>query len=173
METKNKKDIIEALMFVWEGPLKIDIIAPIIELTTEETAILIDELAEELNNENRGIQLFKVNGGYQLGTRPDLALYIDNLFSRETTVGTLTKPALETLAIVAYKQPITRLEIEAIRGVNPDSVLDNLVRRKLIKIAGRKDSPGKPLLYATTPDFLNYFGLKDLDELPPLQKETN
>lgn len=174
METgsKKKKDVIEALLFVWEGPLKTERIASILEITEKETEKIIDELAQEYTRDNRGIQLYKDNGGYQLGTRPDLAPYIEKLFSRET-VGSLTNAAFETLAIVAYKQPVTRLEVDAIRGVNSDSVLESLVRRKLVKIAGRKDSPGKPLLYATTPDFLKYFGLKNLNELPPLKKDTN
>lgn len=172
METENKKDIIEALLFVWESPLKTEKIASILEITPEEAVSIMEELTAELREANRGIQLFKVSDGYRLGTRPDLAPYIEKLFSRETT-GTLTTAAFEALAIVAYKQPVTRLEVDAIRGVNSDSVLESLVRRKLIKVAGRKDTPGKPLLYATTPDFLSYFGLKDLGELPPLKKETN
>ena len=84
----------------------------------------------------------------------------------------LEKESKETLSIVAYKQPVTRAEIDAIRGVGSDGVIDTLMKRKLINVCGKKDTPGKPLLYGTTPDFLNYFGLKTLEELPPLKKET-
>ena len=102
--------------------------------------------------------------------KPDVAPFLEKMFYKET-LGNLTIAALEALAIIAYKQPVTRLEIEAIRGVNSDGVLDNLARRRLIEVSGRKDTPGKPMLYSTTPEFLKYFGLKNLDELPPLRKE--
>ncbi len=172
MEIDHKKAIIEALLFVREEPLKSEEIASILDITADETSALIAELDRDFGNDRRGLQIVNVGGGYQLGTRPDLAPYLEKLFYKET-IGSLSTPALETLAIIAYKQPVTRLEVEAIRGVSSDGVLDNLIRRRLIEVCGRKDTPGKPMLYSTTPEFLKYFGLKDLNELPPLRKESN
>ncbi len=171
-DTASKKSLLEALLFAWEGPLQIEKIATILEVSSEDADALIEELAQELQREDRGIRLYRREEGVQLGTKPEAAPYVEKLFSRETG-GSLSNAALETLAIIAYKQPVTRAEIEDIRGVNSDRVLENLLQRKLIKSAGRKDSPGKPVLFVTTPEFLQYFGLENIDELPPLKKETN
>ncbi len=165
------RSIIEALLFVAEEPLKVENIARILEVSQEEVTESLKELEEELLKNNRGIRVFKVNQGYRLGTPPEYAHYLDKLFSEETRP-TLSRAALETLAIIAYRQPITRVEIEAIRGVRSGGVLDNLQKRKLIKTEGRKETPGRPLMYATTGEFLKYFGLNDLQELPPLEGES-
>ena len=104
-----------------------------------------------------------------MGTAPELAPYLEQAVSEEES-GRLSTAALETLAIIAYKQPLTRLEIESVRGVRCEHILDNLLKRKLIRVSGRKEGPGRPLVYATTQDFLRFFGLKDLSELPPLDR---
>jgi segregation and condensation protein B len=110
-----------------------------------------------------------VAGGYQLATRPENAAWIRKFRSVKVS-SKLSKPALETLAIVAYKQPITRSEVEAIRGVNIGGIMRNLMERRLVKIVGKKDVPGKPMMYGTSLEFLQYFGLKDLSALPTLKE---
>jgi segregation and condensation protein B len=113
--------------------------------------------------------LAEVAGGYQLATRPEHFEWIRKFKTVKTTTR-LSKPALETLAIVAYKQPITRSEVEAIRGVNIGGIMRNLMERRLVKIVGKKDVPGKPMMYGTTQEFLQYFGLNDLSGLPTLKE---
>ena len=172
MDRKHLKEALEALFFVWEEPLTAEIVAPILELSLEEAEELLKELASDFSEAERGIEIRLLKDGYRMGTRPDLAIYVEKLFSRET-VGNLSKPAFETLAIIAYKQPVTRAEVEAIRGVSSDSPIESLIKRKLICVNGRKDSAGKPRTYGTTPEFLNYFGLKSLNDLPELKKDLN
>ena len=136
--------------------------------TVEEALELIRELQQDLAEQQRGLRLFEIAGGYQMGTAPELAPYLEQAVGDEES-GHLSGAALETLAIIAYRQPLTRPEIEAIRGVRCEHILQNLLKRKLIRVSGRKEGPGRPLIYATTPDFLRYFGLNDLHELPPLE----
>ncbi len=171
MEIEQQKRAIEALLFLSEEPLNPDKVATALSTTSEEVEKIIAELQEDLSSQGRGLQVFEVAGGYQMGTRPDLAHFLENAFSEEVS-SNLSTAALEVLAIIAYKQPVTRIEIESIRGVRSQHVLDNLLKRKLIKISGRKEGPGRPLLYVTTADFLKYFGLKDLGDLPELEVEN-
>lgn len=171
MEKKEQKKLIEALLFLSEEPVKADRIATMLSISPNDAAKLTGELRQDLNDAGRGLQVIETAGGFQLGTRPELAPYLEKAFSEDVS-SNLTAAALEALAIIAYKQPVTRIEIESIRGVRCEHVLDNLIKRKLIKITGRKEGPGRPLLYSTTPDFLKYFGLMDLKELPPLDLEN-
>ncbi len=171
MEKREQKKLIEALLFLSEEPVKADRIAMMLSISPDDAARLANELRQDLNDADRGLQIIETAGGFQLGTRPELAPYLEKAFSEDVS-SNLTAAALEALAIIAYKQPVTRIEIESIRGVRCEHVLDNLIRRKLIKISGRKEGPGRPLLYSTTPDFLKYFGLLDLKELPPLDLEN-
>ncbi len=171
MEKEQQKRAIEALLFLSEEPVKTDKVAAALSTTSVEAEKMIEELQEELSAQGRGLQIFEAAGGYQMGTRPDLSSFLEKAFSEEVS-SNLSTAALEVLAIVAYKQPVTRIEIESIRGVRSQHVLDNLLKRKLIKISGRKEGPGRPLLYVTTADFLKYFGLKDLGELPELEVEN-
>lgn len=168
MERKQLKQVIEALLFLREDPVRAERIAAVLEIPATEVKGLVAELQRELDKAERGLQIFETAGGYQMGTRPELAPFLEKIFGEEGS-GNLSPAAMETLAIIAYKQPVTRIEIESVRGVKCDHVLDNLLRRKLIRISGRKETPGRPLLYATTPDFLKYFGLKELYDLPPLE----
>ena len=131
----------------------------------------LQHLGEDFDREGRGLQLVEVAGGFQLVTRPDYAPWIKRL-DRARSVPKLSRSALESLAIIAYKQPIVRTDIEQIRGVETSSVLRTLLERKLVRMVGRKDSPGRPILYGTTKTFLQHFGLRDLSELPPLREFT-
>ncbi len=169
MERELQKKIIEALLFLVEEPVKSEKITGVLEVSVEEVIELIRELQQDLANTGRGVQIFEVAGGFQMGTLPELAVYLERSFGEEGT-GILSPAALETLAIISYKQPVTRVEVESIRGVKCDHVLDNLLKRRLIRVTGRKETPGRPLIYGTTPDFLKYFGLKNLQDLPPLEQ---
>lgn len=171
MEKQEQKKVIEALLFLSEEPVKTDRIAMMLSVSPDESEKLARELMQDFKDDQRGLQIIETTGGFQLGTRPELAPYLEKAFSEDVS-SNLTAAALEALAIIAYKQPVTRIEVESIRGVRCEHVLDNLVKRKLIKISGRKEGPGRPLLYSTTPDFLKYFGLMDLNDLPPLDLEN-
>lgn len=168
MEIIMQKKVIEALLFLSEEPVKADKLAAVLAISSSEIDSLVAELRKDFMESNRGLQIYETAGGYQMGTLPELATYLEKAFSEDVS-SNLSTAALEALAIIAYKQPVTRIEIESIRGVRSEHVLDNLLKRRLIKISGRKEGPGRPLLYSTTPDFLKYFGLKGLDELPALE----
>jgi segregation and condensation protein B len=170
MEREKQKAVIEALLFLKEDPVRADKIAAFLALQTDEVKTLLRELRRDLAAAGRGIQIYEVAGGYQMGTLPELAPVLEKIFGEEAA-GNLSSAAMETLAIIAYKQPVTRVEIESVRGVKCDHVLENLLKRRLIRISGRKEAPGRPLIYGTSTDFLRYFGLKDLRDLPPLEGE--
>lgn len=158
------KNAIEALLFVANEPLSVKIIAEILERSPYDVEVLLKEIKADCEKEERGFCLLEVAGGYSFVTRPEYAPYIEKLV--KPRLSTLTQAALETLAIVAYKQPITRSEIDEIRGVKSDRALNTLVERTLIQEIGRKEGPGRPIVYGTTKDFLKHFGLKNLEELP-------
>ncbi|HBG15647.1 MAG TPA: SMC-Scp complex subunit ScpB [Firmicutes bacterium] len=164
--------VIEALIFASSEPVTLKEIAVILEISEVTVKQIVEDLMKEYKNQRRGIQIMEVVDGYHFVTNPECAIYLEKLrkVPRQTP---LSQAALETLAIVAYKQPITRAEIEVLRGVRVDSSLSTLVERGLIQEAGRKDGPGRPILYVTTKDFLKYFGLKNLDDLPMVDDWTN
>lgn len=170
MDSKEIKAIMEALIFVSGEPITLNRIKDVIDGADKKTLErLASELKDEFNREHNGLQLVEVANGYQLTTRPEYAPWIKKL-NKIKLASKLSKPALETLAIIAYKQPIIRPEIEKIRGVDSGGVIKTLLERKIIKIIGRMDIVGKPILYSTTPEFLQYFGLKDLSDLPTLKE---
>jgi segregation and condensation protein B len=170
LEDHQLKSVIEALLFVSNNPLSLDRLKGIFEETSpEQIEAQIQALSHEYDERGAGIMLAEVAGGYQLATRPENVSWIRKFKSVKVSAK-LSKPALETLAIVAYKQPITRMEVEAIRGVNIGGIMRNLMERRLVKIVGKKDVPGKPMMYGTTLEFLQYFGLKDLSALPTLKE---
>lgn len=170
MEDHQLKSAIDALLFVSGNPLSVDRLKGIFEEATEvQIEAQLQALLQEYNDRGSGIMLAEVAGGYQLATRPENAAWIRK-FKAVKISSKLSKPALETLAIVAYKQPITRTEVEAVRGVNIGGIMRNLMERRLVKIVGKKDVPGRPMMYGTTTDFLQYFGLKDLSALPTLKE---
>jgi segregation and condensation protein B len=169
MDRDEAKRIIEALIFVSEKPVSIDTLREILE-NVEPTLIrnLIEELNQEYSSSNRSFSIKEIAGGFQMMTDPVYSKWISVLYKRPPDK--LTGPSLETLAIIAYRQPITRSEIEAIRGVNVDGVLHTLEERGLIRSRGRLDTVGRPILYGTTNEFLQHFGLKSLEELPKLKE---
>ncbi len=170
MDNKEIKAIIEALIFVSGEPITLNRIKDVIEGVDKKTLErLASELKDEFNNEYRGLQLVEIANGYQLTTRSEYANWIKKLNKIKVSTK-LSKPAMETLAIIAYKQPIIKPEVEKIRGVDSGGVIKTLLERKLIKIIGRMDIVGKPMMYGTTPEFLQYFGLKDLTDLPTLKE---
>jgi segregation and condensation protein B len=166
------KSIIEALLFAGHEPIKIsemrEILAGTEPLTEGRIRAIVDELREEYRREERSFTIAEVAGGYRLQSHPDYAEYIFKLRAAPSK-RRLSSPALETLAIIAYRQPITKAEIEAIRGVDVDGVLENLIDRELVEPKGRKQAVGKPHLFGTTKRFLEHFGLKNLKDLPPLE----
>ncbi len=163
-----EKALLEALFFAAGEPVTIKKVSEITGLTPGEIKNLFRELRDEYRERNSGLELREVAGGFLMSTRPSFAPYIKKLQGERARQG-LSQAAMETLAIIAYKQPITRLEIEAIRGVKVDKVLDRLKELNLIAEAGRKEVLGRPILYATTREFLKHFGLRDLSQLPSLE----
>lgn len=167
------KNIIEALIFSSDEPLTNSEIIKAIkgidgedaEITAEDINSAIDLLNQEYEATSRAVKIVKIAGGYLFATREEFAKYIGYL-SSEKTKRRLSQAALETLAIIAYKQPITKPELESIRGVNSDYILSTLLDKKLITISGRAETIGRPLLYTTTDEFLKYFGLNSLSDLP-------
>jgi segregation and condensation protein B len=169
MEREDVKSILESLLFVADGPLTLQRLTEVIDGSgKDEIRSILEELNNELQNNRRGIRLVEVAGGYQLRTAKVNADWVKKfLGGRPARMGRAT---LETLAIVAYRQPITKAEIEAIRGVDVDGVITTLLERNLVRAVARKDVPGRPFLYGTTPEFLELFNLKDLAQLPTLKE---
>jgi segregation and condensation protein B len=162
-------DVLEALLFASEAPVEAERIQEVLDLPSAGQAHeLVRVLTERLDGQGRALQIIEVGGGYRLVTRPEVAPWLVKL-ARSRTRSRLSRSSLETLAIIAYRQPASRPDIDAVRGVNSEAVLDNLLDRRMVKIAGRKDSPGRPFLYETTRDFLVAFGLRDLADLPKVE----
>ena len=164
-------DIVEALLFASDAPLEAERIRDVLDLENVGAArALVDELRVRYEEASHALTIQEVGGGYRMVTRPELAPWLVRLARARTRVR-LSRASLETLAIVGYKQPISRPEVDAIRGVNSEGVLDSLLERRLIRIAGRKEAPGRPFLYETTREFLIAFGLRDLNDLPKVEGE--
>ncbi len=171
MEEKEKISIIEAMLFVSGEPITLSSLKAVMEMPESDIRQSMDLLISEYKERDRGIIIVEIAEGYQMVTNPLYAKLLRK-FTNTATSNKLSMPALETLAIVAYKQPLIRAEVEQIRGVNSDGVIKSLLDKRLIKIVGQKEAPGKPMLYGTTREFLQYFGLKDLTELPTLRELT-
>jgi segregation and condensation protein B len=164
-------DVVEALLFASDTPLEAERIREVLDLPdVHEAGRLIEELRTRYEASSQGLQIVEVGGGYRMITRPEVAPWLVRL-ARARTRTRLSRPALEALAIVAYKQPVSRPEIDAVRGVNSESVLDSLLERRLIRITGRKEAPGRPYLFETTREFLVAFGLRDIGDLPKVEGE--
>lgn len=169
MEDREAKSVLESLLFISAEPLTIETLKNILEMDKKEVERIVKELFNEYQLKDSGLFIADVAGGVQMVTSPACAPWVKKLLA--TAIPTrLSYQSLETLAIVAYKQPIIKAEVEAIRGVNSEGVLKTLLERRLVKILGRKEVPGRPLMYGTTKEFLQYFGLKDLTELPTLKE---
>ena len=171
MNDSEAKKVLEALLLVSEKPLLIEQAREVLGPPSEPAQIrrLFMQLAEEYHQANRGIRITEVAEGFQLVTDPALYSFVALLTRRVRSVR-LTKPSLETLAIIAYRQPLTRVEIEQVRGVDAAGVLDTLLKVNLIRVVGRKETVGRPILYGTTREFLDHFGLKSLEDLPSLDE---
>lgn len=163
----NKKAALEALLFSSPDPVTPEELARVLRLPIPHVRTLLYQMEDEYKSSDRGFFLESVAGGFRLCSKPDFADVIEEL-GKTIRTSPLSQSALETLAIIAYRQPITRPQIEAIRGVRVDSAIASLYDRGLIEEKGRLDAPGKPILYGTTQTFLVRFGLSSLDELPPL-----
>jgi len=169
-EERELRALLEALLFVSHEPLSAERLVMVLgEAKKTEVVQALHQLRDELDRERRGVQLVEVAGGYQLRTRPDYSSWIKRL-EKTKAAPKLSRSALESLAIIAYRQPVTRAEIEQIRGVETSTVLRTLLERKVVRIVGRKEVPGRPILYGTTRLFLQQFGLRELSELPPLRE---
>ena len=167
----NPIDVVEAMLFASDVPLEAERIREVLDLENAAAArTLVEELIGRYEAEPRGLAIVEVGGGYRMVTRPELAPWLVRLARARTKVR-LSRPALETLAIIAYKQPVSRPELDAVRGVNSEGVLDNLLERRLVRIGGRKEAPGRPFLYETTREFLVAFGLRDVNDLPKVEGE--
>ncbi|MCV9888296.1 SMC-Scp complex subunit ScpB [Metabacillus halosaccharovorans] len=165
--------IVEALLFAsGDEGLSLKQLKMVLEVEEQEVVDIMKELVESYKKKDRGIELVEVAGQYQLTTKKEHAMYLKKLVESPGN-GSLSQAALETLAIVAYKQPITRAEIEEIRGVKTERPIQTLVTKILIKEVGRAEGTGRAILYGTTKEFLEYFGLKSIKELPPLPEKDN
>ncbi len=164
---QDKTSIIEAILFVAGEAVNISDLAHALELTVSELSEQLDILKEKLNREERGICLKRFGMSVQLATRPEYAEYIERLL-QPVQKQSLSQAAMETLSIIAYKQPITKTEIEEIRGVKCDYSVQALMNKDLIMEVGRRESLGRPIEYGTTEQFLSHFGIESLEELPPL-----
>jgi segregation and condensation protein B len=165
LEIKEIEALIEGLLFASGDVLSLDKIAEIVDLDTKTTKLILSNMIDNLQKSKRGTLIREINEGYQLCTRHEHYEYIERLFESRQKQG-LSQAAFETLAIIAYNQPITRAKIEQIRGVNSDSSVTRLLERNLITYSGRLDTPGRPMLYATTDEFLRCFGFKNIKDLP-------
>jgi len=169
VEPSELRIIIEGLIFASSEPVSEGKIVEVVSIASKaEVKNMLKELVEHFRSSDHGFELAEVAGGYQFRTRPELAPWVRRL--RPKRQWRLSRPALETLAIIAYRQPVTRMDIESIRGVDCGGVIHTLMAYQLIRILGRKDTPGRPILYGTTKRFLEMFNLKNLSSLPSLRE---
>jgi len=169
VDRREAKKIIEAILFVSDKPVSIMTLKDVLkDIEPTEVRACIEELNNEYSSTDRSFSIKEIAGGFQMLTDFVYSTWISSLYKKPAD--RMTGPALETLAIIAYKQPLTRSDIEMIRGVNVDGVLHTLEERNLIRTRGRVDAPGRPILYGTTNEFLQHFGLKSLEDLPKLKE---
>ncbi|MBU1742752.1 MAG: SMC-Scp complex subunit ScpB [Proteobacteria bacterium] len=165
----DQKRAVEAILFAAEGPLPLGRLAEVLGVTDQDALKRsVEELAAEYDPLRMAFGVVEVAGGYQIRTRPEFAHWLRRL--KKSQLARLSRAALETLAVVAYKQPVMKSEIDLIRGVETGGVLKSLLEKELIRVVGRKDVPGRPLIYGTTTRFLEVFDLKDLSALPTLEE---
>ena len=164
------KQILEAVLFASDVPVAAPVLAEVLgDHSVPETRALLAAMAEAYEREERGVVLAEIAGGFQLLSRKECAPWVEQMLRARRKIR-LSKPALESLAIVAYRQPITKVEIDSIRGVDSAGVLHTLLERNLVTIKGRSKGVGRPLLYATTQEFLSYMGINELTDLPELKE---
>ncbi|MDY6038734.1 MAG: SMC-Scp complex subunit ScpB [Eubacterium sp.] len=169
---KRAKSTLESLMYIWGEPLDIKDAAEAAEISKEEALECFLELRDEYDQEGRGLMIRQIKNSFQFVTRPENADAIEKL-CRPVKTRKLTQAALETLAIVAYKQPVTKSEIDAIRGIKSDRIIEGLMKKDLVCEKGRSDGIGRPILYGTTDNFLKQFGLTNIKELPEFEEHED
>lgn len=169
MDLDRKKAAIEAILFAAGRVIKINELMAILEISSDEIISIVNNMGEEYAKNNRGIEIIKVEDGYQLATKKEMYEYLYPIFDKRSKPN-LSQASMETLAIIAYNPKITRAEIEQIRGVSSDATIYKLLEYNLIENVGKADLPGRPTMYSTTESFLKMFGLTSLDELPELPK---
>ena len=167
MEEKKYEAIVEAILFTMGESVELERIAKTLELDTERTKKIIEHLMQRYEDDGVGVKIMELDGSYQLGTKGEMYEYLVKI-AKQPKKHVLTDVLLETLSIIAYKQPITKAEIEKIRGVSCDHAVNKLVEYNLVCELGRLDAPGRPLLFGTTEEFLRSFGVQSIDELPVL-----
>ncbi len=166
MELEQLKKVLESLLFVSEAPLSVKRATALVkDGKADEVLKALTVLQEEINQMDRSFQVIQIAEGFQLVTRPEYHRWAKELY-KIISKTRLSKASMEALAIIAYKQPVTRAEVEAIRGVDVTNMIQSLLEKKMVRILGRAETPGRPLLYGTTHEFLIHFGLKDLNDLP-------
>ena len=169
MKMNEYEAIVEAALFVAGEEVSLATLADLIDMDKATTKAIVNSLMTKYSSETRGMRIIEINEGYQMCTSPECFEAISKMYKgREKQ--TLTPSLLESLAIIAYKQPVTKADIEEIRGVNSDHAVNRLVEKGLVCEVGRLDSPGKPILFGTTTDFLRYFGFRDTQDLPELRE---
>lgn len=171
MENAKLKCIIEAILFVAGEPVCVEDLAHALDLTVSELSAALDQLRDEYDLDARGVRLARFGDSVQLTTRAEYAPYIERLL-QPVQKQSLSQAAMETLSIIAYRQPVTKAEIEAVRGVKCDYSVSSLLHKELICEMGRRESLGRPILYGTTTKFLQHFGIESLNELPPMKLEA-
>jgi segregation and condensation protein B len=169
MKENKYKNIIEALLFVSGKPVEYKVLKNVLEISMKEIRDAIEDLNKEYEGRGSGLLVTEIAEGFQLITKPEYSFWLKKMYGNKKLLR-LPPTSLETLAIIAYKQPVTKAEIENIRGVNSDGVVKNLLEKKMVCITGRKEVIGRPLLYGTTKDFLEYFGLRTLSDLPDIEE---
>ena len=172
MNEKNYEAIIEAILFTMGESVELDKIAAAIELDKKETKAIIEKMMKHYENPSIGVKIIELDDAYQMCTKSEMYEYLIKIAKTPRKM-TLTDTVLETLSIIAYKQPMTRAQVEEIRGVNSDHAVTRLLEKRLICEVGRADTPGKPILFGTSKEFLRYFGFKSIRELPPLEEENS
>lgn len=165
----NTKQLLEAILFVASKPLSVKEMSEVLQLSEEQVISSLEELKKEY--ENKGVRIIQAAEEFKMSTCPEAASVIEK-FHQVESKHFLSKAALETLSIIAFKQPVTRAQIEELRGVNVDKIIYNLLDKKLVKEVGRATIPGRPILYSTTKEFLRYFNLNSLDDLPQIQQQS-
>ena len=173
MEEKKQEDnvkaVVEALLFSSDKPLLVEQIKRVLDnLDAGQIRKTLEDLKAEYEQSNRGMRIYEVAGGFQMISATHFSSFLRKLYKGPQNSEKLSRPALETLAIIAYKQPLSKMEIESLRKVNVDGVVSTLEEKTLIRVTGRKKAPGRPKVYGTTRQFLEYFGLKSLEELPKI-----
>ncbi len=166
------KKIIEGILFLSDKPVKLEEIVSNLNVSQKIVKEVLEELKNEYFGSYRGIRITEVAGGFRMETVPEISEMLERFFSMQNKKK-LSRSCLEVLAIIAYKGPVTKKDIEIIRGIGCDGAIKRLLELELIKIAGKKKAPGKPFLFKTTDKFLEYFGLKSLEDLPPLKGEVS